>query len=107
MQNITKNSDMLCKKEKDMRKLSKPMCLEYIGLLLAERIKPVLYLTKKRITFQRRKSAHIHMEKIDKKMREEIIPEMLKNVSSMKNIRFGFEVRLQKSTNCLSMFLQT
>ena len=30
-------------------------------------------------------------EKIDKKMREEIIPEMLKNVSSMKNIRFGFE----------------
>ena len=30
-------------------------------------------------------------EKIDKKMREEIIPEMLKNVSSMKNMRFGFE----------------
>lgn len=28
--------------------------------------------------------------KIDKKMREEIIPEMLKNVS-MKNMRFGFE----------------
>ena len=24
-------------------------------------------------------------------MREEIIPEMLKNVSSMKNMRFGFE----------------
>lgn len=30
-------------------------------------------------------------EKIDKKMREEIIPEMLKNVSSMKNLKFGFE----------------
>lgn len=30
-------------------------------------------------------------EKIDKKMREEIIPEMLKNVSSMKNMRFGCE----------------
>lgn len=30
-------------------------------------------------------------EKIDKKMREEIIPEMLKNVSNMKNMRFGFE----------------
>lgn len=30
-------------------------------------------------------------EKIDKKMREEIIPEMLKNVSSMKNIRFELE----------------
>lgn len=30
-------------------------------------------------------------EKIDKKMREEIIPEMLKNVSSMKSIRFGLE----------------
>lgn len=30
-------------------------------------------------------------EKIDKKMREEIIPEMLKNVSSMKNMRFGME----------------
>lgn len=29
--------------------------------------------------------------KIDKKMREEIIPEMLKNVSSMRNMRFGFE----------------
>lgn len=30
-------------------------------------------------------------EKIDKKMREEIIPEMLKNVSSMRNMRFGME----------------
>lgn len=30
-------------------------------------------------------------EKIDRKMREEIIPEMLKNVSSMKNMRFGLE----------------
>lgn len=30
-------------------------------------------------------------EKIDKKMREEIIPEMLKNVSSMRNMKFGFE----------------
>ena len=30
-------------------------------------------------------------EKIDKKMREEIIPEMLRNVSSMKNMKFGFE----------------
>ena len=30
-------------------------------------------------------------EKIDKKMREEIIPEMLKNVSSMSNMRFGFD----------------
>lgn len=30
-------------------------------------------------------------EKIDKKMREEIIPEMLKNVSSMRNMRFGLE----------------
>ena len=30
-------------------------------------------------------------EKIDKKMREEIIPEMLKNVSSMKNMRFGLD----------------
>lgn len=30
-------------------------------------------------------------EKIDKKMREEIIPEMLKNASSMRNTRFGME----------------
>ena len=30
-------------------------------------------------------------EKIDKKMREEIIPEMLKNVSSMRNMKFGFD----------------
>ena len=30
-------------------------------------------------------------EKIDKKMREEIIPEMLKSVSSMKNMRFDLE----------------
>lgn len=30
-------------------------------------------------------------EKIDRKMREEIIPEMLKNVSSMRNMRFGLE----------------
>ncbi len=30
-------------------------------------------------------------EKIGKKMQEEIIPEMLKNVSSMKNMRFGME----------------
>ncbi|WP_455584706.1 tetratricopeptide repeat protein [Bacteroides sp.] len=30
-------------------------------------------------------------EKIDKKMREEIIPEMMKNVSSMRNMKFGFE----------------
>lgn len=30
-------------------------------------------------------------EKIDKKMREEILPEMLKNVSSMRNMKFGFE----------------
>lgn len=30
-------------------------------------------------------------EKIDKKMREEIIPEMIKNASSMKDLKFGFE----------------
>ncbi|MBC8593791.1 hypothetical protein H8744_11135 [Oscillospiraceae bacterium N12] len=30
-------------------------------------------------------------EKIDRKMREEIIPEMLKNVTSMRNMKFGFE----------------
>ncbi len=30
-------------------------------------------------------------EKIDKKMREEIIPEMMKNVSIMRNMKFGFE----------------
>lgn len=30
-------------------------------------------------------------EKIDKKMREEILPEMLKNVSSMRDMKFGFE----------------
>lgn len=30
-------------------------------------------------------------EKIDKKMREEIIPEMMKNVSSMRDMKFGFE----------------
>lgn len=30
-------------------------------------------------------------EKIDRKMRNEIIPEMLKNVSSMRNLRFGLE----------------
>lgn len=30
-------------------------------------------------------------EKIDRKMREEIIPEMLKNVSSMRDMRFGLE----------------
>lgn len=30
-------------------------------------------------------------ENIDKRMREEIIPEMLKNVSAMRNMKFGFE----------------
>ncbi len=30
-------------------------------------------------------------EKIDKKMREEIIPEMIKNVNIMRNMKFGFE----------------
>ena len=30
-------------------------------------------------------------EKIDKKMREEIIPEMMKNVTIMRNMKFGFE----------------
>lgn len=30
-------------------------------------------------------------EKIDKKMREEIIPEMMKNISSMHDMKFGFE----------------
>lgn len=30
-------------------------------------------------------------EKIDKKMREEIIPEMMKSVSNMRNLRFGFD----------------
>lgn len=30
-------------------------------------------------------------EKIDKKMREEIIPEMMKNVTSMRDMKFGFE----------------
>lgn len=30
-------------------------------------------------------------EKIDKKMREEIIPEMLKNIPPMRNMKFGFE----------------
>ncbi len=30
-------------------------------------------------------------EKIDKRMREEIIPEMIKNASSMKDMKFGFE----------------
>lgn len=30
-------------------------------------------------------------ESIDKKMREEIIPEMLKNVSAMRDMKFGFE----------------
>ncbi|WP_297643590.1 tetratricopeptide repeat protein [uncultured Bacteroides sp.] len=30
-------------------------------------------------------------EKIDKKMREEIIPEMMKNVNKMRNMKFGFE----------------
>ncbi|AVM51571.1 tetratricopeptide repeat protein [Bacteroides zoogleoformans] len=30
-------------------------------------------------------------EKIDKKMREEIIPEMIKNVNIMRNLKFGFE----------------
>lgn len=30
-------------------------------------------------------------EKIDKKMREEIIPEMMKSVSSMRDMKFGFE----------------
>ncbi len=30
-------------------------------------------------------------EKIDKKMREEIIPEMMKNVDLMRNMKFGFE----------------
>ena len=30
-------------------------------------------------------------EKIDKKMREEIIPEMLKSMSPMRNMKFGFE----------------
>lgn len=30
-------------------------------------------------------------EKIDKKMREEIIPEMMKNVNMMRNLKYGFE----------------
>lgn len=30
-------------------------------------------------------------EKIDKKMREEIIPEMMKNVNIMRNLKYGFE----------------
>ena len=30
-------------------------------------------------------------EKIDKKMREEIIPEMMRNVNIMRNMKFGFE----------------
>lgn len=30
-------------------------------------------------------------EKVNKKMREEIIPEMMKNVSAMRNMKFGFE----------------
>lgn len=29
--------------------------------------------------------------KIDKKMREEIIPEMMRNVNIMRNMKFGFE----------------
>lgn len=33
----------------------------------------------------------LETEKIDKQMREEIIPEMLRNVSTLKNRRFGFE----------------
>ena len=37
-------------------------------------------------------------EKIDKKMREEIIPEMLKNVSSMKNMRIRFWRKRWKKT---------
>lgn len=36
-------------------------------------------------------------EKIDRKMREEIIPEMLKNVSSMRSLRFGFEESEEES----------
>ncbi len=30
-------------------------------------------------------------EKIDKKMREEMIPQMMRNVNIMRNMKFGFE----------------
>ena len=35
-------------------------------------------------------------EKIDKKMREEIIPEMMKNVSIMRNMKYGFEENMEE-----------
>ena len=35
-------------------------------------------------------------EKIDKKMREEIIPEMMKNVSIMRNMKYGFEENMDE-----------
>lgn len=36
-------------------------------------------------------------EKIDKKMREEIIPEMMKNVSIMRNMKYGFEENIDEN----------
>ena len=36
-------------------------------------------------------------EKIDKKMREEIIPEMMKNVSIMRNMKYGFEENIEEN----------
>lgn len=36
-------------------------------------------------------------EKIDKKMREEIIPEMMKNVSIMRNMKYGFEENMDEN----------
>ena len=35
-------------------------------------------------------------EKIDKKMREEIIPEMMKNVTIMRNMKYGFEENIDE-----------
>ena len=34
--------------------------------------------------------------KIDKKMREEIIPEMMKNVTIMRNMKYGFEENIDE-----------
>lgn len=51
----------------------------------------VKQLDKDLMLIQRQILLSQETEKIDKKMREEIIPEMIKNVSSIRNMKFGFE----------------
>ena len=54
-------------------------------------VNEVKQLDKDLMLIQRQILLSQETEKIDKKMREEIIPEMIKNVSSIRNMKFGFE----------------